>query len=294
MGPGLEKAVRFGIDYGRQQNVIFSWLCVTNTGAERVNAAALRLLGIDNTDENLLFGDPKVNAGRINITTGVMLRLTRNLDKGRGFVNGAIGEVYAELGHHAFILKLSTGNLVLVHPISVGGRHVFPCAYGYATTIRKAQGASLAAGCLYFDHCYPSERGYGYVGASRFRSKDGIFYYGTLRRSDWLPRQTSEDQQVVRSMDSESEDSRDAANESEYGSSDGSSEDREDSIDGELGRLARGTGYVEDGLGTPSDSESEDGGLRALAMTEWGDCRKRPGLDELAALDGLLPQASLQ
>ena len=62
-----------------------------------------------------------------------------------------------------------------------------PCAYGYATTIRKVQGASLDAVVLYFDHCYPAERGYGYVGASRFRSAEGLWLFGKIRRSDWLP-----------------------------------------------------------------------------------------------------------
>ena len=129
LGPGLSRAVRAGLEYAREHGVLFSWLCVTNAGAERVNEAALRLLGIDDQDEHHMYGDPKVNAGRINVSIGVMLRLTRNLDKGRGFVNGAVGEVYAKLGFGAFILKLSSGTLVLVHPISVAGRHVLPCAY---------------------------------------------------------------------------------------------------------------------------------------------------------------------
>ena len=62
-----------------------------------------------------------------------------------------------------------------------------PCCYGYASTVRRAQGSSLHLGALYFDHCYPPERGYGYVGASRFRSSAGIFLYGKVRRSDWIP-----------------------------------------------------------------------------------------------------------
>ena len=61
-----------------------------------------------------------------------------------------------------------------------------PCTYGYATTIRRAQGSSLYHGALWFDHCYPPERGYAYVGASRFKSIN-FFHYGRIRRSDWLP-----------------------------------------------------------------------------------------------------------
>ena len=120
LGPGLARAVRAGLEYGREHGVLFSWLCVTNAGAERVNEAALRLLGIDDRDENLMYGDPKVNAGRINVSIGVMLRLTRNLDKARGFVNGAVGEVYAKLGDIAHMLKYASGHSHLTHPIAVG------------------------------------------------------------------------------------------------------------------------------------------------------------------------------
>ena len=62
-----------------------------------------------------------------------------------------------------------------------------PCTYGYATTIRKAQGATYHHGCLWFDHCYPPERGYGYVGASRFKSMSGIYLFGKMRCTDWIP-----------------------------------------------------------------------------------------------------------
>ena len=86
------------------------------------------------------------------------------------------------------IVRLTTGNLVLLHPVSAGDDSFFlPCTYGYASTIRRAQGSSLSMGCLYFDHCYPPERRYGYVGASRFRTRAGIYHFGKLRRTDWLP-----------------------------------------------------------------------------------------------------------
>ena len=53
--------------------------------------------------------------------------------------------------------------------------------------MRKAQGSSLSLGALFFDHGHAPDRGYGYVGASRFRSAGGLFHYGRLRRSDWRP-----------------------------------------------------------------------------------------------------------
>ena len=48
----------------------------------------------------------------------------------------------------------SSGNLVLVHPLEEEGQRFLPCAYGYATTIRRAQGATLELGCIWFEQKY--------------------------------------------------------------------------------------------------------------------------------------------
>ena len=56
---------------------------------------------------------------RILARPGVTLRLTRNLDKGRGFVNGALAVVCESLqGNSVFVAKLvGSGTYVLVHPM---------------------------------------------------------------------------------------------------------------------------------------------------------------------------------
>ena len=60
--------------------------------------------------------------------------------------------------------------------------------YGYARTVRRAQGASLDLGGIWFDrHHFPAGRGYGYVAVSRFRSRAGVYLYGKLRQTDFLP-----------------------------------------------------------------------------------------------------------
>ena len=179
--------------------VIFVWLTVTNRGAESINAAAIGAIGITPellASPGVLHGDPKVHAGPVYPKVGAMIRLTRNLDKDRGFVNGAIGEVVDVLSLCVFTVKLSSGCMVLVHPIVeewkdedglMCQRSFLPCSYGYATTIRRAQGSSMDLGALYFDHRYPLDPGYGYVAASRFRTAAGIYLYGRIRRTDFLP-----------------------------------------------------------------------------------------------------------
>ena len=156
-----------------------------------MNLAALQALPEPITEEDLdrygFPGDAKACAGPIILRVGLRLRLSRNLDKPRGFVNGALCTVVELLSSVVAVVQLKNGKLLLLHPVSDGKGTFLPCAYGYATTIRKAQGASLDAVVLFFDHRYPPERGYGYVGSSRAKTKAGLFLYGRLRRSDWLP-----------------------------------------------------------------------------------------------------------
>ena len=183
---------------------------MTNKGAEKVNETALAIKGVTKAMLKTGFrGDPKVNAGSIYVKHGLQVRLTRNLDKDRGFVNGAVGTIEDVLSDRVFTVRLSSGVMVLVHPIHSGSSTFLPCTYGYATTIRRAQGSSLQQGALYFDHCYPAERGYGYVGASRFRSSEGLWLFGKIRRTDWLPVNWGEttDEQEKRSTLSQSSES---------------------------------------------------------------------------------------
>ena len=65
----------------------------------------------------------------------------------------------------------------------------------------------LSFGCLYFDHCHAPERGYGYVAVSRFRSKAGLYHFGRIRRTDWLPVSGDDTQEETkRSCDSDNSD----------------------------------------------------------------------------------------
>jgi hypothetical protein len=193
------------------------------------------------------------------IKPDLWIRLTQNLDKPRGFVNGALAQVVSILaesdaGVTVFVARIANGALVLVHPIRQGQKVFLPCCYGYATTIRRAQGSSLHLGALYFDHCYPPERGYGYVGASRFRSSGGLYFYGRIRRTDWLPVGAAKPEQVTRR--SAASLSSDSGRESESGHESEESERTES--DYSTTSLALG----EDPADFSSDEE---------AMTEWDD-----------------------
>ena len=58
--------------------------------------------------------------------------------------------------------------------------------YAYATTMRRAQGATLDLVGLYFDR-KKADRGYAYVGVSRVKRMPDAYHLGFIRRTDWLP-----------------------------------------------------------------------------------------------------------
>ena len=159
---------------------------------------------------------------RILARPGIILRLSRNLDKVRGFVNGAVCVVIESLrGNSIFVaMLLSSGNYVLVHPMTEDGNTFVPCCYGYATTIRRAQGVSLTCGAVYFDqHRHAAHRGYGYVAVSRFRTQARCHLYGKLRATDFPPvGPEQEDEQLYRGLESESgSESDDRSSNASYG-----------------------------------------------------------------------------
>ena len=184
LGAPLFEAVRWSLHESVRRGYRLMWLCVTHKTVQAANAAALQCFKEPITQSMLdaegYPGDPGVASGNIILRAGVQLRLSRNIDKPRGFVNGALASVRTVLSRCVAVVKLLSGKFCLLHPVSDGARSFLPCSYGYATTIRKSQGASLPGLVLYFDHCYPPERGYGYVGASRGKTKAGLFHYGRI------------------------------------------------------------------------------------------------------------------
>ena len=123
---------------------------------------------------------------RVVLAAGMRIRLTLNVDKERGFVNGNTGIVRSMLRSDVFLLHSDQGIPILVHPVTQKGRKFLPVTYGWATTMRRAQGATLEKVGLWFDRKLP-DRGYAYVGLSRAKRRADVFLMGKIRRTDWRP-----------------------------------------------------------------------------------------------------------
>ena len=103
-----------------------------------------------------------------------------------------------------FIVKTPAGVHILVHPITMDNCMFVPFTYGYAMTIRRSQGSTLDLVGLWFDHTYPADRGYAYVGSSRVRRAIDLYLMGKIKRTDWLPVGGDEAQeQTRRDLDSQ-------------------------------------------------------------------------------------------
>jgi hypothetical protein len=67
-------------------------------------------------------------ASSVVIQPGMRVRLTRNLDKDRGFVNGNLCIVEKVLTKQIFIVKSIQGTRILVHPVRDKGETFVPCS----------------------------------------------------------------------------------------------------------------------------------------------------------------------
>ena len=150
----------------------------------------------------------------------------------------------------------------LVHPVSFDGQHFMPYCYGYAMTIRRAQGSTLDKVGLWFDHTYPADRGYAYVGSSRVRRASDLFLMGKIRRTDWLPvggdsqggeQETRGYESTTTEEDSDEPSSDEEPSEDEDGSQD---EEDEDSTEDE-DEASKSSEDADEGQGDCNDSHME-------------------------------------
>ena len=174
----LVDCVRFGLQRQQHTKQPLAWLTCTHKGASEVCRAALAEAGVAKEElTDGYYSDPTSKSDLpIVFKKGLLYRLTRNIDKQRGFVNGALAEGVESLdANRVFTVRpLASGSMVLVHPMNEDGQRFWPCCDGYATTIRRAQGCGFYRGCIYFDLSKRhAAKVYGYVAESRLKTKQG-------------------------------------------------------------------------------------------------------------------------
>ena len=115
-----------------------TWLTCIKKGANAVNSEYLSQMGHGTLEDiamkdDAFAGYPDYGSVRMVIRPGMWVRLSRNLDKDRGFVNGALGQVQELLRcgprlAPIFTVRLTHGCMVVVHPIAHDdGRLFLPC-----------------------------------------------------------------------------------------------------------------------------------------------------------------------
>ena len=168
----------------------FTFLTVSNDTAAMLNRARIDRdypHCWDGAENDYADGDQKAGGGKLVFQPGMRVRLTRNVAKDRGFVNGALGEVEHVLrrggSRTVFVMKATNDVRILVHSFTTGGVTFMPVSYAYAMTVRRAQGMTLDMVGLRFDRRNP-DGGYAYVGASRVRRRCDLYHVGRLRRTD--------------------------------------------------------------------------------------------------------------
>lgn len=150
----LDVAVRQARAIKEDTGKNFTFLTVTNNAAASINyrrvAAefpdALKRVATDGVR-----GDPSAGGGVMVFVQGMRIRLTRNLDEDRGFVNGTVGTIEHVLQKNVFVLQTTQNVRLIVHAIAINGETFMPCSFGYAMTVRRAQGSTLDLAGLLFD-----------------------------------------------------------------------------------------------------------------------------------------------
>ena len=163
-------AVRQALEVERATGRPFTFLTVTNKGAHRFNQVRLAQQFPEAASRLHEGAGIPAETGNIVIAEDMNVRLTYNVNKDDGFVNVNTGTVRLVLRPDVFVMESDQQTAVLVYPITLRGRKFLPVSYGYATTMRRAQGATLHNVGLVFDRRKP-DRGYAYVGASRAKTR---------------------------------------------------------------------------------------------------------------------------
>ena len=228
----LTACIKQIIDIEKDRDESVTFLTVTNKAAAEFNLARIAVDFPNIADKQGVPGDPRVVKYELKIAEGMRLRLTRNMDKEAGFTNGTTGTVDMVLHKWAFVLRVDSGNKLLIYPLFNNGKPFLPCSYAYACTIRRAQGANMKLIALRFDHWHV-DPGYAYVATSRATTRAGVYHVGPLRKKDWVPVGAPEARDQEDSEDDEEDDNNYRCQESSESESDrrGDSDDEVDPED---------------------------------------------------------------
>ena len=182
----------------------------TRRGAARVNALCQEVLfrragrsplgGIpadyesnpDNFDEESGQLKPQCPAPlQLTLYEGLRVRLTRNMDKARDFVNGMTATVLRfDSKNRAVIVETETSQVLCVYPVTdddvpAGSVTAYPLRLGYADTVHKFQGAELSHVTF-----WPDRKGCpaaGYVALSRVRNDRDYLLAGCVTAEHFVP-----------------------------------------------------------------------------------------------------------
>eukprot|EP00972_Heterocapsa_arctica_P103033 15184185-Heterocapsa_arctica.AAC.1 len=94
----------------------FTFLTVTNPEAGRLKLARIEAEfpeAAARPDAEKVSGHRSAGAGKLALAPGMRVRLTRNIEKDRGFVNRTLGVVETMLHRSVFVLQSSHGVKIL-------------------------------------------------------------------------------------------------------------------------------------------------------------------------------------
>ena len=165
------------------------FLTVSRQACALLNGFAVDTLFGDGPPLAVVPSDPESNVGNyekgkklrdgpaeVPIYVGMKVILTKNLNKAVGFVNG-MGAVVLGLDRGNVIVKTEQGRRLAVHPWTSEEKVAhFPFRMGYASTLHKVQGATLAHITVYLD--VPNMPAAGYVALSRVQTDAHWRYVG--------------------------------------------------------------------------------------------------------------------
>ena len=183
-------------------------LTITRKGADKLNRFVLEALFGAEEPLDWLPCDPEANVDNFDgprqleaapawtpIFPGMRVSLTRNLDKPHSFVNGMMATV-RRMRRCGVEVLTDAGVVVLVHSYTqdcelADGRwqrvSYFPMRLGYATTLAKIQGATLAHATIWLDA--PFVEAAAYVALSRVQKDEDWRFLGTVTHHHCVPTQ---------------------------------------------------------------------------------------------------------